>query len=232
MVRRVRVKAGSPAICRILAMMAIVFTATGCVTVIDGGAQSVHSAAQSLETYAKRATILDAIDKLAQTPWPAGDKTVFSDRMSAIILGGEKKATDSASPVQYYVASLNQLPAGEQLGQLTQDAQTHLTSARNVEIAIDRALPDFSALREDIVAVESAIASLRDARNIYVASLKMLSQDNSEITARSIAGLKHDFTLASRGLSERADLLAAIVDARDISTPPDPVARTNFVGTR
>ncbi|MEO0850204.1 MAG: hypothetical protein AAFY04_02200 [Pseudomonadota bacterium] len=212
--------------------MAIVFSASGCVTVIDGGAQSVQTAAQSLETYAKRATILDAIDTLADTPWPAGEKTAFSNRMSAILLGGEQKPVDVASPVAHYVTTLRQLPAGDQLPQLQSDARSHLAAARLVEIAIDRALPDFSASRNDIVAVEGAIASLRDARNVYVASLKTLASENGEISARTISGLKRDFTQASRGLSERADLLAAIVDARDIPTSPNPVARTNFVGTR
>lgn len=172
----------------------------------------------------ERAALKAAADEARWAPWPKQDQTSFATMIagSAESDGAPKLSRDDV--VDHYLATLSKAPDAKAV--LLADARRHIIAAQNLRQAAMLACDSPNPRLSDVAILESSIASLRETRAIYAATLKKLKSNRQVVDE-----LKDAFDAEISALGETADDLAeAAVERRssDFAGPRTKVAR--FVG--
>ncbi len=171
----------------------------GCSSVVmsggPGASEAISTEREALRTAAKDVTAVN---------WPKPTSRSFDLGFTGIISSSKEKVT-KRDAVRAYAAQLAAM--GDAKARLVEDAQTHLMAADILIRACERTALFAKPQMSDIAVVEGAIGALREAKEVYIAALKVVVED--EDTERFVTrGLKSDFIRAIRDVGEAADLLA------------------------
>lgn len=167
--------------------------ASGCSTVIKRSSTTDDAGA------IERAALADAAATAAWAPWPKPSSSSFAERLTGGEAGADGVSRDDA--VEAYVAELKVMPDAQLA--LVKDANRHLGAARLLREAADDACDSPNPRLSDVALLEDAIASLRETRSIYIASLKKIDGEKYILDQ-----LKDGFDEAIRKLGDVADEMA------------------------
>lgn len=189
---------------------------TGCSTVVIREPQAAVASA------AGQSDLILAAEAVSETRWPRSE-----GGLSSMFGGGD--SSDSAAS---YVAQLGEGP-GRGVAVL-KDAYVHIDAAHRLAAAADRATAITQPSDEDVRVVESAIGDLRDARDVYLASLRALGAEGDGVEPRTEQSLKAAFNEAIREIGAAADALSDRVAARKLEANAErrvaPVTVARFTG--
>ena len=180
--------------------------AGGCSTVI------LSENSHSPQSAAEHAALVEAASAVSQAGWPKPQEASWSDRLTGGEANSARVSEDDAAEV--YVATLG----APRKSALLDDAARHLEAARALAAAADAAASTLRPAMADVSVVETAIADLRQARDIYLKSLDLVARDGEAIASAERRRLKADFGYAIKELGAAADALevAALSPGRAI----------------
>ncbi|MBI1365371.1 MAG: hypothetical protein GC153_05380 [Alphaproteobacteria bacterium] len=186
----------------------------GCSTVVFSQNRGSDQAAT-----VEREALLRAASAIETTKWPEPKEASFAERLTGLIGGGGDAGKDGA--VKAYLAAM---PATGRKEIVFADASDHLNAAAALAQAAYAAAESIRPVKSDISIVESAIAKLREDRDIYLAALKALDRSGENVESDDMRGLKSEFNSAIANIGAAADRLADSV-AHDrtetlVSEPP------------
>ncbi|MGE0408874.1 MAG: hypothetical protein AB7P23_06380 [Amphiplicatus sp.] len=170
----------------------------GCSTVIfsDNGTTERSAAIE-------RAALISAAAEVSAVKWPAVREASWSARL--VGLGGGDGGVSKNEAAAAYLASLEAGPGRERA--ILADAEDQLLAADRLANAAHAAVEAVRPVMADVGAVEAAIGDLREARDIYLATLKLVRDETAAPVADAHA-LKAEFNAAIEALGEAADRLA------------------------
>ena len=210
---------------RVLVSVFLALSATlgGCSTVI------IDTPAPNA-TFAEREALKNAATAVSDTPWPQPSSTSFAARMIGFVGDKSEKRFSKQDAIDAYVVSLTSGQDPKSI--LVADAETQLRAADRLTQAAMNASEAIRPSMKDVAIAESAIGSLREARDIYLASLSRLdvSAEDAKETGRFI---KSDFQRAIQEIGDAADILADRVAADRTKTLAEPTNQfyNNFNGS-
>jgi hypothetical protein len=171
----------------------------------------------------ERAALKAAAEEARWAPWPRQDQASFADMIAGVDASEEADKLSRDNVVDHYLAKLD--PAPDAQAALLADARRHLIAAQNLRqvamLAGDSPDPRLS----DVAIVEASIASLRETRAIYAATLKKLKAERQVLD-----DLKDAFDGEIKALGDAADALAEAAMQRrssEFAGPGVRVARFN-----
>ena len=167
-----------------LAGLVLAATASGCATVV------VSENAQRDQLAAEHAALAEA------------QSASWSDRLAGAADAEARSSTEDAA--RAYVASLAAPRKDAALG----DAAYHLGAARALVLAAETASGSLRPAMSDVSVIENAIMDLRAARDVYLASLKLIQRAGEPVPAAETRQLKAEFGAAIENLGAAADRLA------------------------
>ena len=183
------------------------FVLAGCALLSAQGCSSIvlnGPTASSQEISTERKALRVAAQDVTAVNWPKPTaRSSFGFGFGAS--SGEVQKITKRDAVDAYAALLAEM--GDPKDRLVEDAQTHLVAADILVRAVERTALFDEPEMSDVAVVEDAIGALREAKEVYIATLKVVVDD--EKMARFVGrGLKTDFLRAIRDVGDAADLLA------------------------
>lgn len=180
----------------------------------------------------EREALAAAAAAVAETKWPEPQEESWGARLAGFIAGGDEAGKDGA--VSAYLASMP--PGAAPQAVIFADAARHLAAAAALAEAADAAAQSIRPQKNDIAIVESAIARLRENRDIYVAALKAVDRAGEPVDEDAIRLLKAEFNQAIKAVGAAADQLADSIarerNATFVAEPlAPPAARGEFAGS-
>lgn len=177
--------------------------ASGCATVtLYGDSGQARPAAERLALNA-------AVEALSDTPWPQPEKSSLLNVMGGVLFGdggdGERMTEDRA--VQIYLASAAKT-APDVSTVVDADAQALLRAALQVSMAADAAAYAPVASKDDVEVLETAIADLRESRDMFVRAYRSLQKDGAPVADARITHVKTAFSSAMKEIGASADIIA------------------------
>lgn len=169
----------------------------------------------------ERAALKAAADETRWAPWPKQDQTSIATMISGAGEAGGAQKLSRDDVVDHYLATLSTAPDAKVV--LLADARRHIIAAQNLRQAATLACDSPNPRLSDVAIVESSIASLRETRAIYAATLKKLKSNRQVVDE-----LKDAFDVEISALGETADNLAEAAMQRrssDFAGPRTKVAR-------
>ncbi|MBB5518379.1 hypothetical protein [Amphiplicatus metriothermophilus] len=158
---------------------------------------------------------MEAAAAVGRVKWPKPERASLVEILSVGVVSSDRMTQSQA--VEIYLSSLaNNTDA--RLAQVISDAQAHLEAARGLAFAAAAAADSIRPTVSDVSVVEAAIGELREARDIYVAALKMLSSENDAVDAETVHTVKGAFNAAIAEVGVAADRLAEAVAQDRTST--------------
>ncbi|WP_306250579.1 hypothetical protein [Parvularcula sp. IMCC14364] len=181
---------------------------SGCASVKIAMPGAATDEAVSLAGVHERAALVSATRQLDRTPWPEITEENFSGRMMTALFGGEQKndGVSRDAALEAYAAML----AAERSPQavLMQDANATLRHARMVSESGRQAAYAMNPSSGDISVLESAIADVRESRDMYVGTLRLLRKKGFDIDRDFEQELKKAFTQTIQDIGTSADIVA------------------------
>ena len=206
----------------ILTVLTFAAFLNGCATVVMNGdtAKAVSAERDALKT---------AAAEVADVSWPKPQAASMSERLTGIVAGPKKERITKKQAIEIYVASLEQTPNPQ--AALIEDAEIQLRAADVLTAAAEDAATATRPAMADVAIVEGAISELRQAKEIYLASLDLVAADDPAVDNVK-RGLKTDFNRAIKEIGAAADVLADRVAEDRTKTMAQPtVGRMNFSGS-
>lgn|GEM_PF-5479273 len=194
----------------------------GCATVVmnNGAAKTISVERDALKT---------AADEVADVSWPKPQATSMSERLTGIVAGPKKERITKKQAIAAYVAVLAETTDPQVT--LIEDAESQLRAADLLIVAAEDAASATRPAMSDVAIVEGAISELRQAKEIYIASLDLIAADDSD-RQQLKRGLKADFNRAISEIGAAADVLADRVTEDRTRTIAQPATeRLNFSGS-
>ena len=111
----------------------------------------------------------------------------MTERLTGIVTGPQKERITKDQAVEVYVAVLEK--SGDPQAALLADAETQLRAADVLTAAATSAASAVRPVMADVAIVEGAMGELRQAREIYLASIAMVTTDK-DATSEMKRGLK------------------------------------------
>jgi len=168
--------------------------------------QANHKSATAISH--ERVALASASNALASKPWPAIAGRNASAKLVNLLFG--KNDTDGLSrdaACARYVDGLGVSP--EQLGiRIQADADVTLAEGRVVAEMGRQASQSMQPNQDDVVLMESAIADLREARTMYVMSLKLARSRGAPVSNSQIEALSQAYHQTMTDIGKAADVVA------------------------
>lgn len=187
-------------------------------------------AADSSRHQAEREALKTAAAEVSRTAWPKPENPSLGARLTGFI-GGDRDSVSKDDAVEAYVAILitEKAPGS----QLMEDAARHLEAAWLLAEAADAAAVSVRPTGSDIAVVESAIGDLREHRDIYLATVKMLEKSNA-LAAQNDPdeAIKTSFNEAIKLIGAAADRLADRIDNDRSETYAQPAMKRRATAGR
>jgi uncharacterized protein YceK len=193
--------------------VAAAVTSSGCSTVV------LSQDPQQQETAAEHAALAEAASAVAAAPWPKTAPASWSERLAGADQPELRISTTDAA--QHYVASLGVARRDAVLA----EAARHLSAARALVEVAEAMSGALRPVMADVSLVEGAISDLRQARDIYLASLKLIDRAGEPVAAAEARRLKSDFGAVIGALGAAADRLAEEVESDPRRTFAGPAPR-------
>lgn len=183
----------------------------GCSTVIFS-----ENSADERGAAIEREALIDAAAAVSKTKWPEPQNVSWQARIAHI--GADRVSKSDA--VEAYLASFGD--SKPKYDKVLGDAGAHLLAADNLTRAAANAANSVRPVMADVSVVEEAIGDLRQTRDIYLESLKILAREGEPVRSANIRALKSQFDGAIKELGDVADELADRVadDATQIYAGP------------
>ena len=196
---------------------------SGCTTIV--GAPD-HQSSTTSSGSTQRIALQQAAAQVAEVKWPKPTTVSMTDRLIGAISVPDDRVTKKDA-VGAYVAMLHATDDAYQA--LLQDARDQLVAAAALVAAAEGALGAVRPAMSDVGIVEGSIVDLRQSRDIYLASLELVSLDKD--TRRSTGRiLRDDFDQAIKEVGNAADSLADQIAKDRTQTIAKPVSASNFTG--
>ena len=200
-------------------LVAGVAALNGCATVVMDGAAGVKSAS------AERDALKSAAADVSAAQWPKPSSVSLGERLTGVIAVSDERVTKKDA-IAHYVVALN--GAGDPQAKLLSDAERQLQAADRLIRAAENAADAVRPAMSDVAIVESVISDLRQARDIYLASLEEIAVEDTSDTRRAI---KADFNRSIAEIGRAADVLADRVANDRTRTMAQPRSQSNFMGS-
>lgn len=196
-----------------LAGLFVAALATGCTTVV------LSDSSEQERTAVEHAALVEAAAAIARTPWPKPESASWTDRLAGATDTGPRISHDDAA--RTYVETLPAPRKDAALG----DAAQHLGAARALVLAAEAASGALRPAMSDVSVVEKAILDLREARDVYLASLKLIARAGEPVASTESRRLKAEFGAVIEDLGAAADRLADEAENDPRRTFAGPAAR-------
>lgn len=164
----------------------------------------------------EREALIDAAETVSRTNWPEPEKVSWQARI--VHIGADRVSESDA--IGIYLTSLG--ATGDRYSKVLRDAEGHLRAADGLALAAANAAQSVRPVMEDVSVVEDAIGDLRQTRDIYVESLKILAKQGEPVSSSTVRELKSDFDAAIKSLGAVADELADRIADDDTETFAGP----------
>lgn len=172
--------------------------------------------------------LADAALAVETAPWPKQASLSFVSRIAGA--ADDTRLTRSEA-IAIYVEDLQ--PHGARFRQLVVDARANLHAADRLNRVARTAVFSPRLSMNDVVAVEGAIKSLRQNRQIYVAAAKQLAKAGEPVDAVQLRAIRDGFKVAIKELGQTADALADQIErdrSETYAAPKRPYVN-NYSGT-
>lgn len=196
---------------RAFCVWAAVAAASGCSTVVLSENQNSNR-----EAAIEHAALAAAASAVSQTRWPKPVAVSWSERLAG---GAGRFSEDQAA--EFYVA---QLGAPPRKAIVLADAAFHLSAAQSLIDAAGAASHALRPMMADVAVVETAIADLRQTREIYLSCLKQLGREGENVNADEVRELKAAFSFVLEKLGTAADEIAERAELDGSKTFAGPAA--------
>ncbi len=191
----------------ILVSLAFMVGLSGCASVrLNMGDEAKLKQAEKISH--ERAALAEASRALNITPWPEVSSHKPSARLVNLLFGKDEPAGMSREAAcATYIESLSVTPQMLAV-RIQMDADQTLARGRVVAEMGRQASQSLQPNQDDVVLMEAAIANLREARTMYVMSLKMARKRGAPITNSEIDDLSHAFQQTMTDIGLAADVVA------------------------
>jgi hypothetical protein len=191
-----------------------------------GGCSTVLVPEKSLsENVAERAALVEAAAAVAETRWPKPEAASWSDRLAGDATKSDVSESDAA---RIYAASLET----PRKAALLEDASRHIAAGRDLVGVAAAAAEAIRPAMSDVSVVEAAIADLRQARDIYLASLKLIGREGEPVASSESRELKSEFAAVIEDLGAAADARAPLHFAPHSDVPREFKHSAGEIGSR
>lgn len=174
---------------------ALISASGGCSTVIvsDRSGQSPIAAVE-------REALSRAAAAVAETPWPRKPQASLAEQLA----GAGGRTLGEQDLAQRFVDGLD----APRKPIVLAAALANIEAAQHLAAAGDAALTAIRPAMSDVAILESAIADLKENRDVYVASLKLIARGGEPVDGDELRRLRAEFSNVIGDLGQVADALA------------------------
>ncbi|MEL7487577.1 MAG: hypothetical protein AAGJ87_10230 [Pseudomonadota bacterium] len=177
----------------------------------------------------ERQALKDAAEHVSKIHWPEPQAAGWSARLAGVVSGSKSTGVTRKDAIDAYLLVL--ASSDDPTRRLVSDAETQLRAADAMANAAEDAAFAQRPSMSDVAIVEAAIGDLREARDIYIASAKVVAATDAEKDA-IVAALKTDYARAITEIGQAADLIADRVASDRTRTIAQPRASgANYFGS-
>lgn len=190
---------------------ALLAASSGCAAVVlsEGGQRGPEAAIE-------REALASAAAAVAETPWPRAREASLAERL----VGTSGPSPDEHRLAEIYVSGLS----APRKPVILAAATANIGAARRLAETGEAALTAIRPAMSDVAVIEAAIADMKENRDVYVASLKLVARSGETVDAEELRRLRGAFAEAISDLGKVADSLAERMDEDRSRTFASPAA--------